>query len=67
MGKINFSGGMILELNEIALVLSVFIRVHLCSSCQNPHKQRVSWNDGRPLSAKVSVTGRMVKQFAKTG
>jgi len=28
LGKINFSGGMILDLHEIALVLSVFIRGH---------------------------------------
>jgi hypothetical protein len=36
-----------------------FNKTHLFNGVCSP--------DGRPLSAKASVTGRMVKQFAKTG
>src|ERR1017187_1511721 len=45
-------------------LLSVLIRVHLCSSCQNHCKYRVSCARGRPLSAELSVLRRMQTQFA---
>src|ERR1039458_9197276 len=53
-----------LDKNRRVHFLSAFIRVHLCSSCQNPYKQRVSCARGRPLSAELSVLRRMQTLFA---